>query len=63
MPFNVDDPAELDEISLRLKYEDGVVAYLNGTEVYRNNVRDSDGNLTFDDRGSSPVTDGCGGIR
>lgn len=53
VPFQVDDPSDLDEISLRLKFEDGIVAYLNGTEVYRTNVRNNgDENMTFDDRGT-----------
>ena len=27
---------------LRMKYDDGFVAYLNGTEVLRHNLRDQD---------------------
>jgi hypothetical protein len=33
--FDVEDPAGLDALDLRMKYEDGFVAYLNGTEVAR----------------------------
>jgi hypothetical protein len=38
IPFTVDDPAALDVLMLRMKYDDGFVAYLNGTEVARANA-------------------------
>ncbi len=38
IPFQVEDPAVLDALELRMKYEDGFVAYLNGTEVARRNA-------------------------
>ncbi|MBN2507567.1 MAG: lamin tail domain-containing protein, partial [Verrucomicrobia bacterium] len=38
VPFQVTDPEEFQELTLRLRYDDGFVAYLNGTEVARNNV-------------------------
>ncbi|NIP98271.1 MAG: hypothetical protein GWO24_34625 [Akkermansiaceae bacterium] len=34
-PFLVGDPAGLDSLTLRMKYDDGFVAYLNGIEVAR----------------------------
>ncbi len=46
IPFTVDDPAALKGLSLRMKYEDGYVAYINGTEVYRTGLREDD--PTFD---------------
>lgn len=38
LPFTVADPAALTGLSLRLRYDDGFVAYLNGTEVMRRNA-------------------------
>ncbi len=40
IPFNIDDPAALSALSLRMKYDDGYAAYLNGVEVTRKNLRD-----------------------
>ncbi|MCP4189028.1 MAG: hypothetical protein GY768_00205 [Planctomycetaceae bacterium] len=39
LPFNVDDPASVAALTLQMKYDDGFVAYLNGTEVHRQNTR------------------------
>src|SRR5439155_3105557 len=36
--FNVDDPAAVKSLDLRLIRDDGAIIYLNGTEVYRNNM-------------------------
>jgi hypothetical protein len=33
IPFTVDDPTQFDQLTLRLKYGDGFVAYLNSQEV------------------------------
>jgi len=33
VPFNVDDPSTFDTLTLRMKYDDGFVAYLNGERV------------------------------
>jgi hypothetical protein len=38
MAFDVADVARIDKLVLRLKYEDGFVAYLNGVEVARDNA-------------------------
>jgi len=38
LPFNLDDPAAFSTLTLRLKYDDGFVAYLNGAEVARRNA-------------------------
>lgn len=38
IPFNVEDVEAVDRLTLRLKYEDGFVAYLNGREVARANA-------------------------
>ena len=40
IPFEVMNPAGHDELILRMKYEDGFVAYLNGQEVARRNAID-----------------------
>src|SRR5207247_2579275 len=37
-PFIVSDPAVLGELNLRVLRDDGVVVYLNGREVYRDNM-------------------------
>jgi hypothetical protein len=38
MNFNVENPADYDFLKLRMKYDDGFVAYVNGTEVARRNA-------------------------
>jgi len=37
LPFNVTNPGAFSTLTLRMKYDDGFVAYLNGTEVARRN--------------------------
>src|SRR5205814_10111751 len=36
--FNVSDLASVNQLTLRIKYNDGFVAYLNGTEIARRNA-------------------------
>jgi hypothetical protein len=38
IPFVVTDPAAFDQLTLRMMYDDGFVAYLNGVEVARRNA-------------------------
>ncbi len=38
LPFIVADPAAFSTLTLRMKYDDGFVAYLNGTEIARRNA-------------------------
>ncbi|MBN2473869.1 MAG: lamin tail domain-containing protein [Pirellulales bacterium] len=38
IPFEVDDPTTLDTLTLRIKYNDGFVAYLNGQLVAQRNA-------------------------
>ena len=38
IPFELDDPNGFDSLDLRIRYDDGFVAYLNGTEIARRNV-------------------------
>jgi hypothetical protein len=38
LPFNVADPAALTGLSLRIRYNDGFIAYLNGTQVASRNA-------------------------
>jgi len=38
IPFIVEDVSVIDELTLRMKYEDGFVAYLNGHELGRDNA-------------------------
>jgi len=39
--FEVDNPASLDGLTLRMQYNDGFVAYLNGREIARRNAPES----------------------
>ncbi|HEX2973984.1 MAG TPA: lamin tail domain-containing protein, partial [Tepidisphaeraceae bacterium] len=41
VPFTVDDPSKLGGLKLRMKYEDGFVAYLNGQRVASDNAPDT----------------------
>ena len=41
IPFNVEDVSTIEDLTLRMKYDDGFVAYLNGTEIIQANLRDS----------------------
>ena len=38
IPFQVDAPVDFDRLELNVRYDDGFVAYLNGTEVARRNA-------------------------
>jgi hypothetical protein len=38
VPFEISDPAEIDELVLRIRYEDGFIAYLNGEQVAARNA-------------------------
>src|SRR5664279_2287823 len=38
VPFTVSNPAVFNLLTLSLRYDDGFVAYLNGTEVLRRNA-------------------------
>jgi hypothetical protein len=49
VPFQVDDLDQIDDLVLRVRYDDGYVAYLNGTEIVRRGVRDAD--LAWNSRG------------
>ncbi len=39
--FNVSSPADFQNLVLRMRYEDGFVAYLNGNEIARSNISGS----------------------
>ncbi|RIK74934.1 MAG: hypothetical protein DCC68_22190 [Planctomycetota bacterium] len=59
IPFTIPDQATLDQIAangltLRMKYDDGFVAFINGTEVRRQNVPGTTGTLVgFDALGTN----------
>jgi hypothetical protein len=38
VPFNVADPSSYESLTLRMRYDDGFVAYLNGQEIARRNA-------------------------
>ena len=40
IPFEVDDPAAWNELRLKVRFDDGFVVYLNGTEIARNSSPD-----------------------
>ena len=44
IPFTVGNPANLTSLTLRMKYNDGFIAYINGTEVARQNAPTTDWN-------------------
>lgn len=52
VPFTVDDPSALKALSLRMKYDDGFVAYINGQEVHRQNLR-TDGEQSYNSKARS----------
>jgi hypothetical protein len=54
IPFRVDNPADWTGLTLRLKFEDGVIAYLNGQEVAGSNAPAS---ATFNSVALAPRTD------
>ncbi|HEV8605302.1 MAG TPA: lamin tail domain-containing protein [Tepidisphaeraceae bacterium] len=41
LPFDVLDPTQFDTLKLRMKYDDGFVAYLNGVKIADRNAPDS----------------------
>jgi hypothetical protein len=55
IPFEVDDPQSLDSLTLRMKYDDGFVAYINQTEVARSNNAPDE--LGWDSAATQPNTD------
>ena len=40
IPFEVENPAAMNTLTLRMFYEDGMIAYINGQEVARSNAPD-----------------------
>ncbi len=40
IPFTLDDPSQFESLTLRMKYDDGYVAYLNGQEIAQSNAPD-----------------------
>ena len=54
-PFIVGDAAEIQNLSLLLKRDDGAVIHLNGNEVLRVNM--PDGNISYDTHAYSAVSD------
>ena len=58
MNFEVDDPSLFDTLTLKVRYDDGFVAYLNGTEIIRDQAGGSPGTpLGYDATASSSHTD------
>jgi hypothetical protein len=38
IPFEVDSPCSVQSLTLRMRYEDGMIAYINGQEIARSNA-------------------------
>ncbi len=58
MDFEVDNPSLFDTLTLKVRYDDGFVAYLNGTEIIRDQAGGSPGTpLGYDATASSSHTD------
>jgi hypothetical protein len=38
IPFEIDDPSVLEKLTLRVRYDDGFIAYLNGTPIATRNL-------------------------
>ncbi len=55
--FDVADPGTVDALRLRVKYDDGYVAYLNGTEIARRNVSGAAGTLLAFDHAATRRSD------
>ena len=56
--FNVSNPASVNQLTLRIKYNDGFVAYLNGNEVARRNAPNTvDWNSTATAAHSSAISE------
>jgi len=51
--FNVPDPAQVIQLDLSLLRDDGAVVYLNGTEIWRNNM--PAGAISFNTPASAPL--------
>lgn len=51
IPFEIDDPNELETLSLQMRYDDGFVAFLNGHEIARRNAPES---TAFDSTSTEP---------
>ena len=61
MPFDVPNPGAVDLLTLRMAYEDGFVAFLNGVEVARRNAPPD---VPWDAAAASDRPGGrCGGVR
>ncbi len=55
IPFQIDDPSAIEHMTLRMKYDDGFVAYLNGEEIARTRLRE-EGQQYYDSRSYSHPT-------
>ena len=38
VPFEIDNPASIEALTLRMRYDDGMITYINGLEVARSNA-------------------------
>jgi hypothetical protein len=49
IPFDVANPADIETLKLKMKYNDGFAAYLNGTEIAKRNAPTAIAGVTFAD--------------
>ncbi|RIK80010.1 MAG: hypothetical protein DCC68_11820 [Planctomycetota bacterium] len=54
VPFSIDYPAEVQQLTLRMRFDDGFVAYVNGVEVARANAPTP---LTYNSSATASTTD------
>lgn len=40
IPFEIDNPSSIQSLTLRMRYEDGMITYINGQEIARSNAPD-----------------------
>ncbi|MGC4030142.1 MAG: lamin tail domain-containing protein [Tepidisphaeraceae bacterium] len=60
VPFTVANPSQLDTLFLNMKYDDGFIAYLNGTEIARRNA--PGGAITYTSTASAARSDAAAQI-
>jgi len=58
VPFQVEDPSAVGNLLLKMKYDDGFVAFINGVEVARANAPAGIPGLTWDSNAPSDHPDG-----
>jgi len=58
--FSVLDPDQVQSLTLEIDYDDGFIAYLNGTEVAQRNISDDDGPILYNTQAETHHEAGSG---